>query len=152
MGLGVKVKILYIYIIRMSPPTPNCGFRSVDFSGNDPSGNSSADLVYVFPVTEYRYYNQQGNDGNISGTIDLSYNYNSTTNYAVFTNIYYGYSGSSGTYDDNASSGAMKTIVIYNKTSTSFQYAFSKTTGNNTNIYIVFMVVYNNNLDYPASN
>ena len=80
----------------MSPPTPNCGFRSVDFSGNDPSGNSSADLVNVFPVTEYKYV-QISSNGNLSGTIYLSYNYKETKNYAVFTNIYYGYNGSGTT-------------------------------------------------------
>ena len=131
--------------------TPNCGFRSVDFSGNDPSGNSSADLVNVFPVIEYHYFNINNNDDNISGTIILTNNYNRTTNYAVFTNVYYGYSGSGGTYDANATSSAVKTPVIYNKTKISFDYVFYKETGNNVNIYIVFMVVYNNNLDYPRT-
>ena len=130
--------------------TPNCGFRSVDFSGNDPSGNSSADLVNVFPVTEYHYVQVTGN-GNINGTIDLSYNYNSTTNYAVFTNIYYGYNGSGTTSTAEATSETLDSVIINDRNSSGFQYNIQNANDWEVRIYIIFMVIYNNNLDYPNS-
>ena len=134
--------------------TPNCGFRSVDFSGNDPSGNSYADLVNVFPVTEYHYFHQTGNPETITGTIDLSYNYNSTKNYAVLTSIYQGYNwngSDSNTYNPYNTSKHMKNTVITSKSSTNFKYTIKFSNGKNSNYYVIFMVIYSNNLDYPSS-
>ena len=157
MGLGVKIKILYIYIIRMSPPIPpNCGFRSVDFSGNDPSGNSSADLVNVFPVTEYHYFQVTSSHTDISnlyGPISLSNNYTNTTDYAVLTSIYQGFNWpsnneDSGTYDVYGTSQNIKNTVITSKTASQFSYSIYFNNSKNANFYVIFMVIYNINLDF----
>lgn len=120
---------------------PNTNFSSSNYSNND--------LNNIFPVTEYHYSHVTGNNSSASGTITLNNNFG--TNYAVFTSIYYGYSGSDGTYDSTNTSGALSPVVINTIKSSSFKWVFSKTTGDNVNIYIVFMVVYNNALDYPKS-
>jgi hypothetical protein len=70
----------------------------------------------------------------------------------VFPSIYYGYSGSGGTYNATNTSGAMKQIVIAGITSTNFSYYFQKDTGDNVNIYINFLIVYQMpNSDYAKS-
>ena len=134
--------------------TPNCGFRSVDFSGNDPSGNSYADLVNVFPVTEYHYFHQTGNPETITGTIDLSYNYNSTTNYAVLTSIYQGYNwddDDSNAFNPYNTSKYIRNTVITSKGTQNFTYTIYFNNSKKANFYVIFMVIYNNNLDYPVS-
>jgi hypothetical protein len=120
---------------------PNVNFSSSTYSNND--------LINVFPVTRFYYYNLQGNQATPSGTIYLDDDYG--TNYAVFTSIYYGYSGSSGTYNATDTSGAVKNIVIEYISNTQFTWTLQKSTGDNVNIYLVFMVVYSNSLDYPKS-
>jgi len=118
---------------------PNTNFSSTNYSNND--------LNNIFPVVEYHYVTVTGNSSSASGTITLSNNFG-TTNYAVFTSYYYGYTGSSGTYNATDTSGAIQPTVIDNIGTSSFNWVFKKTTGNNVYIYIVFMVVYNNALNY----
>ena len=121
---------------------PNTNFYSSNYSNND--------LNNIFPVAEYHYSQITGHEDSASGTITLNNNFG-TTNYTVFTSIYYGYSGSSGTYNSKDTSGALSPVVIRTITSSSFEWVLKKSTGDNVNIYIVFMVVYNNALDYPKS-
>jgi hypothetical protein len=119
---------------------------------NYTSGNySNSDLINVFPVTKfYPVYVTTGSDGTKSGTVSITNGYN--TNYAVFSSIYYGFTGSSGVYNAADTSSAMNQIVINNITTASFDWVFKHSTGDNLNIYIVFMVVYNDTeLTYPKS-
>lgn len=114
------------------------------------SSNYSNDLNNVFPVVEYHYKQITGNNNSASGTINLNNDFG-TNDYAVFTSFYYGYSGSSSTYDAQNTSSAITPMVINSITSSSFEWVFTKTTGDDVNIYIVFMVVYNKALDYSKS-
>jgi hypothetical protein len=104
----------------------------------------------VFPVTRFYYTHVTGGDSSVSRTVSLDVNYG--TNYAVFTSIYYGYSGSDGTYPATKTSSAVNNIVIYGITSSQFSWTLEKSTSDNVNIYLVFMVVFSNSLDYPKSN
>jgi hypothetical protein len=97
---------------------------------------------------EIVYYNLKGNAGNVQETMTIYHNATLTTDYSVFPSIYYNYSGSSGTYDIFQTSSAIQNIVIGTRASNSFSFALNKTTGDNVNCYLVFLVVYN----APVSN
>jgi hypothetical protein len=64
--------------------------------------------------------------------------------------VYYGYTGSGGTYNAVDTSGAINPIVISDITSSSFVVNFKKGTGDNVNIYVTFFVAYQiAGSDYP---
>jgi len=99
---------------------------------------------------EFHFYNLRGNGSNGSSTITLNNNQN-TTNYMVFPSIYYGYTGSSGTYNANSSSSALQNIIIYNITKSSFDWVVNKDTADNVNLYICFHVIFSNALNFPKT-
>lgn len=101
--------------------------------------STSATVIPSFEILEAKI---TGDASDVSATLTLQHNITATTNYAVFPSIYYGYTGSGGTYNALDTSTAMKSIVISDITSTEFTYNFQKSTGNNVNIYINFLVVY----------
>jgi hypothetical protein len=126
-------------------PIPTTGFISKTFTSNQ-----DTDLINIFPVTQFHITEFTGNEnnGNRSFKFDLKPSYG-TTNYAVFTSIYYGYTGSSsGTYTVYGTSSTMGQIVISERTETGFKVNFSSGTGDNLNIKLVCMVVFNDNLNY----
>ena len=105
--------------------------------------NSNMEIVY-FHVT--------GNAGSVSQTMELYQNTTGTTNYSVFPSFYYGYGGSGGTYDIGGSCGSVSEIMITERQSGTFGWYMNKTTGDNINIYVVFLVIYNvSSSDYPSS-
>ena len=104
------------------------------------------------PNFEFQTHQLGQNAATATGNITLTNNITNTTNYAVFPSIYYGWSGSSGTYTATGTSGAMGQIVISSITSTQFTWNVSKATGDNVNIFLCFLIVYNiDNSDYPKS-
>ena len=123
---------------------PNCGFSTNTYS--------SLDLVNVFPVTKFYNFQLTGSAGSVSQTQNIvpPANY-SGTDYTVFSTVYYGYSGSSGTYNAAGTSGALNPIIISNITNTQFTWNLQKSTSNNVNIFIIFMVVWNSELNYSKS-
>ena len=101
-------------------------------------------LLSVVPSFEFIAYQLGGNAGSVSIPIGLGANFTGTTNYAVFPSFYYGFSGSTGTYNLNDTLNALTTnIIISAISSSSFVFNLNKTTGNNVNIFITFLVVYN---------
>ena len=101
------------------------------------------------PVVYFYYAQCTGTgSGQHSGQIILNNGMNST-NYAVFTSIYYGYTGSGGTYDALGSSSAIRTVIVYDITETQFLWIFQNDQGDNLNVYITFMVYYNSGYNYP---
>lgn len=103
---------------------------------------------------EVLQYNLTGNGGSATVTMPLQYNTTNTTNYIVIPTIYYGYTGSGGTYNAmNSSINLEYAIVISNRTSSSFVWQTSKNgTGDNINVYISFLVLYNvQGTSYPVS-
>ena len=111
---------------------------------------SSSDPVSEVMTQEIKYMQIGGNAANVVETITLTNNTAGTTNYSVFPSYYYGYNGSgSGTYGLGA--GSMSQITIANRTATGFTFQFSKSTGDNSNIYVVFLIVYSSESDYPSS-
>lgn len=96
--------------------------------------------------------NVTGNQTQAGGTLPLAYNTTGTTNYVVIPSIYYGYHGSSGTYDVADSSGALQNVIINTRTSSGFSWVVQKSTGDNVNVWITFLVLYNvPGTNYPAS-
>ena len=69
----------------------------------------------------------------------------------VFSSIYYGYSGSGGTYNAVSSSSAVSNIIISNITTTSFVWNLVKATGDNDNLYLVFNAVFSPQLNFAKS-
>ncbi|RZK47945.1 MAG: hypothetical protein EOO99_11880 [Pedobacter sp.] len=84
---------------------------------------------------EINYLNLTGSSSNVSGTITLQKNTG----------------GSSGTNNATNTSSTCGQIVISNRTATSYDWNLSKGDGDNVNIYLVFLVVYNLDSDYPSS-
>lgn len=100
---------------------------------------------------EIQYFQLTGNATSVSDTINLS-NGNGTTNYAVFPSVYYGYGGSGGTYNLNDSCATMANeIIISNRTAGSFNFNVNKSNGDNTNVYLLFLIVYSPQANYPVS-
>ncbi len=89
-----------------------------------------------------------GSDANVSAVVNLANNVYGTENYAVFPSVYYGYHGSGATYNLQATSSALNTIVIGGINVSNFTFSLNKLTGDNVNIILVFLVVYN----LPGSN
>ena len=87
-------------------------------------------------------FNVTGAAANVTQTIPLQQNTTNTTNYSVFPSIYYGYSGSTGTYDVAQTCASINAIVISGRSNLSFNFSINKATGNNVNIYMTFLVVY----------
>lgn len=71
---------------------------------------------------EILYFNLQGSAGSVSQAMALLHNTTNTTNYSVFPSVYYGFSGSGGTYNASDTSSALNQIVITNRTSSSFHW------------------------------
>jgi hypothetical protein len=102
---------------------------------------------------EILYFQVKGTASSVTQAITLKLNSSSTTNYSVFPSIYDGYTGgSSGTYTTTMTSGAIKSIVITNRTAANFTFTMEKDTGDSVNAYLVFLVVYNvPNSTYPST-
>ena len=100
---------------------------------------------------EINYVQVLGNASSVSGNITLQSNTTNTEDYSVFGSIYYGYTGSSGTYDADATSSNVGQIVISNRSASEYTWTISKGTGDNVNMYIVLLVVYNLGSTYPSS-
>ena len=114
-----------------------------------PAGNASGIIpstpslfANVAPSFEILTFQLTGNSATPSATMTLQHNITGTTNYSVFPSIYYGFSGSSGTYNATGTSGAIQQIVISGITSTQFNWVLSKATSDNVNIFLQFLVVY----------
>ena len=115
------------------------------------SNYNNTDLSEIFPPFEILYYNLGQNNPNVTVQINLNKNKSSTTDYAVFPSIYYGWKGSSGTYNALETSSAVKSIVISEITTTSFKFNLQKSTGDNVNIFLIFLVIYSSTANYPKS-
>ena len=99
--------------------------------------------------SEILFYHLTGSGSQATATMTLANNINGTTNYAVFPSLYYGSSGSSGTY------GVLDSffkINVSNFTSTQFYANIEKGSGDNANVYIQFLVIYDMiGTDFPKS-
>ena len=77
-----------------------------------------------------------------SSSHDISFvllnNHTKTTNYAVFPSIYYG-----GTSNLSGTSNTITQLVVHTITSTSFKVYFNNVAGDDLNIYMTCLVVYN---------
>lgn len=145
-----------------STPTSSISFSGTTASvtGNILYNNNSATAIpsapsinaTTVPSFEIQYFNLGGNAGSVTQAINLSHNVTNTTDYAVFPSVYYGFSGSGGTYTAVTSSSALSTIIISSITSSQFTFNLQKATGDNVNIFITFLIVYNvANTDYPKA-
>jgi hypothetical protein len=114
-------------------------------TGNVSSANLGTGMEII-------YQQITGAGSSCGGTLALTKNTSANTNYMVFPSIYYGYSGSSGTYDATGTSGAVSVPVISLRTDSSFTWSMEKSSGDNVNIYMTFLVVYGvTNSSFPNS-
>lgn len=78
-----------------------------------------------------------------TGVITLASNITATTNYTVMSGIYYGFTGSGGTYTAPETSLEVGFPVISNITATQFTWNVGKDNTQNVNIYLTFLICYN---------
>jgi hypothetical protein len=117
--------------------------------GNVPATQTISNNTLI-PSFEVLYYHLTGNANKIAAKMTLQNNIYGTTNYTVLPSVYYGYTGSSGTYGPRGTSGSITEPVIYGITSTDFRFVFQKDTNDNVNIYIIFLIIYQiKNTDFP---
>ena len=132
--------------------------QNLDVSGDailngDVSMNSNCEIVGDLTVLgtlsaninstmEIVYFNMIGNASAVTQTMTLLNNLEATTDYSVFPSFYYGFTRSGGTYDIGATSTAVNQIMITNRLADSFELYVTKTTGDNINVYVVFLVIY----------
>lgn len=103
-------------------------------------------------ICEVATYHVNGNASSTTGTITLASNSSGTAQYTVLSSFYYGYGGSGGTYNYAASATAITCpILISEQTSSSFKFYFTKSTGDNINIYVNFMIVYSPVNTFPVA-
>jgi hypothetical protein len=96
----------------------------------------------------YFFYHAIGGSGSTASATN-TFTALPDANYMVFTSVYYGFSGSGGTYNQTTSSGAINTVIIFDVTTTSFSWVFTKGTGNNSYVYLVQMLVRSPSLNFP---
>ena len=124
--------------------TDNLTFTNSNKPVQAPPLSSSA-----MPNMEILFYHLTGSGSQATATMTLANNINGTTNYAVFPSLYYGYHGSGGTYSVFDS---YFDINVSNFTSTQFYANFKKGSGDNANVYIQFLVIYDMvGTDFPKS-
>jgi hypothetical protein len=101
----------------------------------------------AIPAMYFFYAHITGGGSSESGT--FTFTALPDTNYAVFSSIYYGYTGSSGTYNATNSSSAINTMIINSITTSSFSWVFTRSSGDNLAVYAVFQLIRSPSLDYP---
>ena len=117
-------------------------------NGNKPVQAKKLSSSYM-PNMEVLFYHLTDDVDQNTATMTLANNISGTDNYAVFPSLYYGYSGSSGTYHVFDS---YFNINVSNFTSTQFFCNIKKGTGDAANVYIQFLVIYDvPGTDFPKS-
>ena len=116
-------------------------------NGNKPV---QANPLYNSVNMEVLFYHLTGDSNQTTATMTLANNINGTTNYAVFPSIYFGIADvSGGTYHVFDS---YMDINVSNFTETQFFCNIKKSTGDNMNVYIQFLVIYDMvGTDFPKS-
>jgi hypothetical protein len=76
--------------------------------------------------------------------VTLAHNVLASTNYTVFVSIYFGDTGSGGTYNLTNTSTAITTpLIVHSITATDFKVYFQHTSGDNLNIVLSCLITYN---------
>jgi hypothetical protein len=98
----------------------------------------------IFPPYEIGpTFNINNAAAHTTSTITLTNNKAGNTNYHVFTSLdYYQHGGSGSTYPLFEASGSANRVLIFNKTAGSFDFGFSKGTGDFWNGGISFLIIY----------
>lgn len=110
----------------------------------DNSNYNNKDLSTIFPCFETASVTVSNNDEDNDGTITLTNNKTGTDDYKVFATYFYNKpNGTSGTYNKYDASTSAHSIITCSYTSSSFTWAFTKSTGDNWNGGINFLIIYN---------
>jgi hypothetical protein len=108
------------------------------------NGNyANFDLAQIFPPYLSSNKDVVNKDLETFGTVLLQTNKSLTSNYVVIPTYFYSLpGGSGGTYNWQNASISAQSILIYNKTSTQFQYYFQKGSGDYWNGGISLLIIY----------
>ena len=121
----------------------NCGDITCNsINGVVPQNNMTISEVVFASIT--------GNASSYSGTIGIT-NPTGANNYSVYPSVYYGSTGSSGTYDASGTAEAIQYIITANRQINNFDFYGYKTDGNNVAIYVQFLVIYKPSSSPPSS-
>ena len=125
--------------------TDNLTFTNSNMAVQSQPLSSSA-----MPNMEILFYHLSGTSEQSTITMTLANNINATSNYAVFPSLHFGQtSGSSGTYGPFNS---FFNINVSYFTSADFRADIQKGSGDNANVYIQFLVIYDMvGTDFPKN-
>jgi len=127
-------------------------YQNASVTGNLTVGGELYLTNYNTLPMEILWFNIIGNASAVSETMILQNNITATSNYSVFPSFYYGYTGSGGTYNIGQTCNALSQVMITGRTSTEFSWYLNKTTGDNTNCVITFLIIYTiGNSGYPST-
>jgi len=127
-------------------------YQNASVTGNLTVGGELYLTNYNTLPMEILWFNITGNASATTETMILQNNITSTTNYSVFPSFYYGFTGSGGTYNIGQTCNAVSQVMITGRTNTEFQWYLNKTTGDNINVMIYFLIIYAiGNSNYPST-
>ena len=132
---------LDFYVLTLFPSinNPNSSYNT---NFNSVVNNSTLNLANIYPRCQY--FSQNFSNDNSTITLNFTVNNTSgTTNYYIFPSYCYNLlEGSGGTYNGITASGASRTLIVSNKTATSFTVTFRKGTGDNWNGGVTCLVIF----------
>jgi hypothetical protein len=95
----------------------------------DNDNYNSKDLSEIFPCFEILSKSVSGDNEDETFNFTLTKNKTGTTKYFVFTSYEYLSAGSGGTYSPHEASSAANSLMVYDRTATTFQVKWRKSTG-----------------------
>jgi len=101
----------------------------------------NSDLAKIIPPIQYAYFNITGTNSIVDSSIPIK-NYNNSSNYFVLSSFLSNSPNTSGSYNAAGLVTALGQPVIYYKLPGAFGFYMNKSTGDNTNIYICFTIIY----------
>lgn len=108
--------------------------------------NAGTDLVTIFPFTKFYTMKLGGSAQQTTGYFSFPSGEQFGTQYAVYSSVIYNWEGSGGTYNQYQQGFVP---VITNRQNNGFQWNVGSGTGDNKNVYIIFMVTYS--ADIPGN-
>jgi hypothetical protein len=123
--------------------------HNTNYTVTNSNYGTSVDLSQIFPPYEVASYIVSNSNSHVTNTIPLVNNTTSTNNYQVLANYTYTTPyGGNGIFNWQDASNAAESLLIFNKTNTSFDFGFSKDSSHFWDGGISFLIIYYTSNNY----